>query len=248
MKTLLLFLLLYVQSLFALVSIMPVEIGSKSGLNATGELALTTKKGNTEREDYKGALRVVYDNNISFVTWSEVSAEYGKSKNVEDTHKAYIHIRHIQAITPKTLRAEFFLQTQEDKFKLINSRRLAGAGLRIKLPKLSSNSHGYFGVGTFYEEIHYISSDPTEKNLRLNSYLAYTIELENGATLSYSFYFQPLYNNFHDSVSSHAFALQLNIYKELYLKFKVNYDLDTQAPMNVGKYDFVQNTSFVFNF
>jgi len=248
MKILALFLIIFTQSLYALVSIMPLEVGSKAGFHGSSELSLETKRGNTDKENYKGALRLIYDNNASFVTWAEVSAEYGESNNIEDTNKAYIHARHIQAITPQMLRAEFFLQTQEDKFRLINYRRLAGAGIRAKLPQLSLNSQGYFGVGAFYETINYLSLDPQEKNIRLNSYIAYGLELENGATLSYTFYFQPLYNNFSDAVSTHSLALKLNVYKELFLQFKLSYDADTKAPKDVGQYDFTQNTSFIFNF
>ncbi len=248
MKTILLFLLLIHSQLFALISITPVEIGEDPGLHTKINASLETKRGNTDRDNYKAGARVAYDNNISYVAWSEVSGEYGKSNSIENTNKLFMHIRYIYALTKEDIRLELLGQIQNDKFKLIRERTLAGGGLRFKVFENITNSKGYFGTGAFYEHISYTSDDPTENNLIMNNYLAYTVSFPNGALFTYTFYYQPMISNFGDYIQSHKAQLKLNIYEKLYLSFKLSYDYDSVPPQGIEKYDFYQETAFIFEF
>ncbi len=248
MKTILLFLLFTTQYLFALISITPVEIGENPGLHTKINASLETKRGNTDRDNYKAGTRIAYDNNTTYVTWMELSGEYGKSNSIENTNKLFMHIRYIHAVTKENIRAEALAQIQNDKFKLINERTLAGGGLRFKVFDTIKNSKGYFGVGAFYEHISYTSNDPIENNLIMNNYLAYTMTFPNGALFTYTFYYQPMISNFGDYIQSHKAQLKLNIYERLYLSFKLSYDYDSVPPQGIGKYDFYQETAFIFEF
>jgi len=248
MKTLILLLLITSQSLFALISIVPVEISQNAGVHGELSASLETKRGNTDKDNYKFGARVVYDYNNSFVTWGEISAEYGESSGVQDTNKAFIHLRHIHAITKEDIRLELFLQTQEDKFKSIERRFVGGAGLRFKLFEVFKDGKGYFGAGGFHEYIRYISQDPTEKNLRINTYFAYTVGLGEDSTLSYSLFFQPKIDNIKDYTKAHKLNLQLHIYKALYLNLQLSYDVDTRPATGIEKYDFYQETAFILKF
>jgi len=247
MKYLLLTLILFTQSLFALISITPVEIGTKAGVHGFTELSLQTQRGNTDKDNYQGALKVIYDNNTTFVTWVEISAKYGETNKVEDTNNAYLHFRYIYALSPEYLRVELFTQLQKDKFQLIKHKEINGLGLRVQLSHIFNSGNGYFGIGGFSEAINY--SDNTYKhNIRLNSYLTYQMQINEKSELSYSFYYQPLYNNLSNTVTTHAFALKVEIYKELFLQLKATYNLDTTPAVSVKKENFTQNTSFIFNF
>ena len=251
MKTLLFILILTVQQLFALISIVPVEIGNSPGISGKIEAGLDTKRGNTVKDFYKTSAKVAYDNNSSFVSWIEVSGEYGKANGVEDTNKIFIHARHIHKLTKNILRAEFFVQSQEDRFKAIKQRRLAGAGLRFNLFENPIGGKGYFGIGGFYEYIKYLDTtlDPTEDNARLNTYFAYTIKFAEDSTLAYTLYYQPKFNEFSDHVISNKLELKLHIYLQLFLKFTVSYDVDSVPPNDIeSDYDFSQSTTFVLNF
>ncbi|QHG92000.1 DUF481 domain-containing protein [Sulfurimonas sp. CVO] len=250
MKFYLLITLITTQYLFALVSIAPVEIGEKPGFSNSIETSLETTRGNTDTDSYKASLRTTYDNNTSYIVWAEVSGAYGKASGEENTNKLFSHIRYIHALTDETLRAELFAQLQNDKFRQINSRALGGAGLRFKLFDLLKNGKGYFGAGIFYENIRYENPiiDPTEDNVRVNSYFSYAIEFNKTSSAAYTLYYQPKVDDFSDNVQSHELELKLNIYQNLFLKFSLSYNTDSEPPLGVKKYDFTQNTSFIFNF
>lgn len=248
MKLILLLLFITSQTLFGLISIAPVKIAEKPGLHGKVSTALQTRRGSTKKENYKAAFRIAYDNNSTFVIWSEISAEYGKSNDVEDTNRLYMHIRYIYAITQEVIRGEILGQLQRDKFKLIRERAISGAGLRFKAFELFESSKGYLGVGGFYENINYTSSDPTESHIRLNNYFTYTTGLSDSSSLSYTLYYQPVLDNFNDYIESHKFQLKVHVFKELSLNFKLSYDVDSKPPAGINRYDFYQETSFVFEF
>ena len=248
----LLLLFLSLQQLFALISIVPVDIGSTPGTSGKVEAGLDTIRGNTDKDTYKIALRINYDNNSSFVFWSELSGEYGKANGVENTSKIYSHIRYIYALTDKTLRGELFLQGEEDKFKALAKRRLAGGGLRYQLfENFTGLGKGYFGMGAFYEYIRHIDSniDPKEDNIRVNSYIAHTTKFNEDSNFAYTMYYQPRIDKFSDYAISNKLELQFHIYLHLFLKFSVYYDVDSLPPTSIKhNYDFGQSTTFVYDF
>ncbi len=251
MKSLIILLIISTQTLLALVSIAPVEIGENAGLHGKLGVSLETKRGNTEKDNYKASLKITYDDNVSYVTWAEVSGEYGETNTVEDTNKLYSHVRYIYKVTDEIVRAEVFGQLQTDKFKLLKERSLAGAGARFKIFEIFEKGKGYVGIGGFYENISYIQdtyNNPSEDNIRFNNYLAYTIIFGEKSSFSYTFYYQPMYDNINDYVGSHDVELNLHIYKNLFLKVGVSYNVDSKPPVGVKGDDFTQETMLVFNF
>lgn len=247
-KLILIITLLLTQNLFALVSIAPVEIGENPGLNGEVSLSLETKSGNTDKESYSASAKVAYDNNASYVTWAEISGEYGESDGTKDTNKAYSHVRYIHTTYFDDLKVEAFAQLQSDEFRLIKSRVLGGGGIRYKLFSLFGNDKGYLGLGAFNESITYSSNDPDEDNVRFNTYFAYTINITKDSQFSYTLYYQPKTDMFSDYVQSHQAQLKVKIYKQLFLRLGVTYDFDSKPPMSVKKKDFTQKTALVFEF
>lgn len=249
MKNIIIITILLTQSLFGLISVTPVEIGKKAGFHGKVALSLETKRGNSHKDNYKGALRIVYDDNASFAVWAEVSSSYGEVNDVENTKKSYLHIRYIHAITPVILRGELFAQIEDDKFKLIDSRELFGAGVRLKLFDLTKSMNGYFGTGAMKETVSYTSAmDIEEDSVRVNSYLTYKYYFSKKSSLSYSFYYQPKIDDFGDVVQTHSALLKVPVYKKLSLQISASYNSDSEPPIGVDKYSFSQNTSFVFSF
>jgi len=251
MKKLLIITLITTQYLFGLVTITPVEIGEKAGISSKAEVGLETKRGNTDKDNYKASLRVTYDEASQYILWGEISGEYGKSNGVEDTNKIFSHLRYIHSLTNnQDLRYELFAQLQSDDFKQINSRALSGAGLRYKIFSSTEDGNGYFGLGGFYENVIYKNSatDPDEDNARLNTYLTYTLDFSEKSTFSTTIYYQPKTNDFGDYIQSSQLELNLHIFKSLFLKFKTSWDIDSKPPTGIKKSDFTQTTSFVFNF
>lgn len=243
--------LITIQQLFGLITIVPVEVGQKPGTSGKIEAGLNTKRGNTHTDNYSASMRLNYDDNSSFVLWGELSGEYGEANNIQNTNNIYTHIRYIKAIDASHTRAEIFLQAEEDKFRAINARRVAGGGLRFKILDIFEGSKGYYGLGAMYEYIKYIDPllDPKENNIRLNTYLAYTLKLNNNSNFAYTFYYQPSTDNFSDHVISNKLELQLQVYKKLFLKFNLSYNVDSVPPAGIEEdYDLRQTTTFVLDF
>ncbi|MBU0719965.1 DUF481 domain-containing protein [bacterium] len=245
---LLLILLINITSLMALITITPVDIGEKPGFSTKGAVSLETKKGNTEKSNYKGSVRLSYDDNLSYVTWAEFSGEYGETNTVKDTNNLYSHVRHIRKLEDYAFRTEYFAQLQSDEFKKIEDRALGGAGLRYKLPEILKDSKAYIGVGGFYEYINYSSIDPYENNIRVNTYFAYTIKLEAKTSLSYTLYYQPKIDDFYDYACSNKAELKIHVYKKLFLSFNLYYDIDSRPAMGLKTDDYGQLTNFIFEF
>ena len=150
MKKIIFTVIITTQYLFALVSIAPVEIGEKAGSSVTVEAGLETKRGNTDKDNYSASLRVSYDDNSSFVIWTELSREYGKLNDVEDTNEAFGHLRFIHSLSDnENLRYELFTQLESDDFRQINSRTLGGIGLRYKIFNSKENGKGFLDLANF---------------------------------------------------------------------------------------------------
>lgn len=250
MKYIVAILLITIQ-LSAVVSIKPVEIGDNAGFSGGVELGLDTKRGNTYKDAYKASVNLNYDNNVNYVTWLRISGEYGEANEVEDTNKMYAHLRYIHKLSEEVLRYELFLQAQDDKFKALNYRGVAGLGLRAKIFNTPIGGKGYFGLGAMYEEINYIdpSIDPDESNVRINSYLAYSLNFSKNSSLAYTIYYQPMIDEFKDYVMTNDLELILEIYQKVYLKFSISYDRDSRPPNGVQeKYDLSQSTTFLYEF
>lgn len=250
MKTPIIISLLAAQSLFALVSIIPVEIGKNVGFSNIAEASLDTARGSSDTDNYKASYRSTYDQGRDFVTWVEGSGAYGKANGTENTNKIFAHARYIHAITPDSLRAEIFAQYQNHKFANIKNRYLYGSGARFKTFDTAHDARAYIGLGAFYEDVSYRNSylNPSERNIRLNSYFSYSIDLNDKTSAAYTLYFQPKVDDIADHIQSHEFELKVNIYRDMFLKFAVDYTLDSDPPVGISRYDLTQKTSFVFNF
>jgi len=232
----------------AIITISPVNIGDNPGWSGSLKGSFETKRGNSDVDNYSAGLRASYDNNISYVVWSDFTFSYGKASGETNTNKTYAHIRYIHATSIPEINYELFIQSEMNEFTMVSRRRLAGGGLRYHL---SNDSYGslYFGLGGFYETISYTTSvDPRETNLRVNSYIAYTKQFNKESKLSYVGYYQPKVDDVSDYILSNGLELEVLIYKTLYLNFVFYYDVDSCPAYGVEKEDISQRTSFLYKF
>jgi putative salt-induced outer membrane protein YdiY len=231
----------------SLVTITPVDLGSKPGFSGKVEASFDTKRGNTDKDEYKAGFRIQYDNNKTYLIWVDFTGSYGEASGVKNTNKTYAHLRYIHS-WQKNIDWEIYLQSEANEFTMTEARRLAGGGLRFHLlDELFGKI--YLGIGAFHEYINYSTNvDPLENNDRANIYLAYTKKFKNKTKISYVGYFQPKLDMMDDYILSNGLELKIDIYKELYLKFKIFYDIDTKPAIGVKKYDFSQTTSFLYQF
>lgn len=248
MKFFLLFLSIF-SSLYGVVSVAPVEIGNNPGVSGMVEASIENSRGNTDKDEYKGGIRIQYDNNSSYVTWAEASMNYAEVEKTKNTNKAYLHLRYIHTFYDKqNVNYELFGQVQTNEFTKIKDRLLAGGGYRFFLAHATMGKV-FVGAGAFYEHINYTTQiDPRENNARANLYISYTNDLEEDTTISYVGYYQPKFDDFNDYIVTNSLEFQVHMYKQLYISIKVNYDYDTKPAIGVEKRDFTQTTSLRYKF
>jgi putative salt-induced outer membrane protein YdiY len=236
-----------VSYLEAIITIKPVVIGAKPGTSGTVEGSFQTKRGNTEKDEYTLGIKAQYDNNRSYVTFIDLIGVYGEASGVRNTNKTYLHTRFIHKFIAN-LNYELFFQSETNEFTSVEKRRVVGGGFRYHfLDKKLGDL--FFGLGAYYETISYTTTiDPFEKNVRINSYVAYTTEFTKTASFTYVGYYQPKIDFFNDYILSNAVALKIDIYEHLNLNFKLYYDVDSKPAIGREKMDFTQVTSFSYDF
>ncbi len=241
-------LMMFLLNAQAVITIAPVDIGKQPGLSGGIKGSFSTIRGNTDTDGYSAGLRMVYDNNSSYVAWSDIAFNYAKASGELNTQNTYAHLRYIHTLYKKDVNWEAFIQSQTNKFTKIEKRLLAGLGLRYHT-QMQDYGNIYVGFGAFSEYIKYTTSvDPSEHNLRLNMYIAYKNRFIKNVRFSYIGYYQPRADIFSDAIASNAAELRVTIYKQLSINFELTYNQDTKPAIGVKKYDFSQKTSFVYDF
>lgn len=244
----LIILVLSIVSAQAVITIAPVDIGATPGFSGSVKGSFTTKRGNTDSDEYSAGTRLQYDNNISYVVWADLAFSYAKASGTTNTNKTYAHVRYIHALYEKDLNWEAFVQSQTDKFTKIQKRLIGGMGLRYH-SDIQKYGNIYFGFGGFAEHIDYTSTiDPTEDNTRLNIYIAYKKDFSKNVNISYIGYYQPNTERFSDYILSNSAQLRVKIYGQLSINFEIIYNQDSKPAIGVQNYDFSQKTSFIYEF
>lgn len=237
-----------VMSAQAIITIAPVDIGANPGLSGGIKGSFLTNRGNTQSDEYSAGSRVQYDNNTAYVIWGDIAFSYATASGQTNTNNTFAHVRYIHTLYKKDVNWEAFVQSQTNEFTDVQRRSLAGAGLRLHKLMRSYGSI-YFGFGAFGEHIKYTTnSDPIENNVRLNIYIAYKNKFTKSVKVSYIGYCQPKIDDFSDVIVFNAAELRVRIYKQFSINFKITYNLDTKPATGVEKYDFTQNTSFIYEF
>ena len=249
-KIMKLLLLLFLSiNLFAVITIAPTEIGKEAGFSGAFKGSFETKRGNSDVDNYSAGLKTQYDNNSSYVIWSDIVFDYGKASGETNTNKTYAHLRFIHSLTDnKSINYELFGQVETNYFTEVKHRFLLGGGLRYH-NNMQKYGNLFFGLGAFSEDIKYLSAaDQREQNIRINSYISYTKDFNKKSKLSYVMYYQPRADDFGDYIFSNGLEMTILIYEQLYLSFVLYYDVDSAPAVGIGKEDFTQKTSFIYRF
>jgi len=246
MKTL--FILLIISSyLEAIITITPMEIGKKPGWSGTIKGALQTKRGNTDKDEYSLGVKVQYDNNSSYLIFTDVIGVYGEASGERNTNKTYFHTRYIHKFY-ENLDYELFIQSETNEFTSVEKRRLGGGGLRYHYLH-SDYGDIFIGLGAYWESITYTTQiDPDERNSRINSYVAYVKDFSKEIKFTYVGYYQPRVDKLKDYITSSAIEFKMKIHKEFSLKIIVYYDVDSTPAIGRETTDFTQLTAFSYEF
>lgn len=233
-----------------MVSIAPVDIGSKPGFSGNVSGSLSSKSGNTDKKEYVLGLRLQYDQGSDYLMWGNFTYNYGENSGTKNEDKMYGHVRTLHALIEKQWCGELFVQSEQDEFKDINERSLAGAGVRWEFLNSDAMGKGYVGAGGFFEKIDYAHPliNPYERNKRFNSYVAYTKNFSVSSKLSYIGYYQPQFAKNADYVTSHTAELIVPIYGKLNLSLLAKYLYDSRPPIGVEKKDTAYLTNLLWEF
>jgi len=113
---LLLFIVLQAE---AIITIAPIVIGKKVGFTGLIEGSLETKRGNTQKEEYKLGIKAQYDNNESYLIFTDLIVVYGEASGERNTNKTYAHIRYIYKLT-NAWNPETYFQSETNEFTSVD--------------------------------------------------------------------------------------------------------------------------------
>ncbi len=249
-RTLLLLLLAALAAEAGIIPVKPREIGADPGWSGEAAVSLQTRRGNVETDSYSASLKATYDSNASYLVWGMVRGEYGEAGGVKNTNNSFAHLRYIRQIVGNATVGELFAQIEDDEFKSINDRSLAGAGLRWKFWHERARFGGlFFGLGAFYEYVDYSTeTDPLERNGRMNAYLAYTLYFLKDSLFGVIGYYQPKLDDFDDYALNTSAKIEVPIYGQLYFSFLVIYTHDSRPAVGRKMDDFSQLTQLKWKF
>lgn len=144
-----------------------------------------------------------------------------------------LHGRYNQKIS-QLLRAEAFVQHQNNKLLIIDSRFLTGAGIRLKVLD-KSHLNAYLGQSVMYEIEESSDFDQRNFNWRHNAYFSLTLATtDEKVTLTNTLYFQPLYRAIGNHRILQQFKIEVPVSKVISLSGSYNYFLMSETPSGVS--------------
>lgn len=147
-----------------------------------------------------------------------------RSKKEDFQNSWFTHARFNRKLS-ELLRAEVFLQSQNNQKLTIMKRNLIGVGLRFKFVATNTTS-AYFGNSYMYELESIGSPEQRFYNHRNSSYLSINRTFANlNLDITGTVYFQPLYRNFANHRILSQFKAQVPLTKRISLTALYNYSI-----------------------
>jgi len=250
----LLYFLFFTLPIFAIVDIVPVDFQDTSeGFSGSAFGSYELKRGNTDKNELDIGGRLQFDTDET-ITWIEGEMEKDKVRGIDTDDNAFVHLRHVHQLYTPSWAWEVFTQFKKDQFKNIQDRSLVGGGLRYKVFDIGDYNKMFFGLGMYDERVSYTPDpvtgkvDPSEINLRMNSYLSYRTKVNKVLDVSLLSYFQPKVNAMHDYMAATTAELIVHLTKVLDLSYTIEYDYDSRPPTEIKKEDIDQRLSFIYRF
>ncbi|MCW9014955.1 MAG: DUF481 domain-containing protein [Gammaproteobacteria bacterium] len=226
-------------------------VSQELGLRTNVNLDLSGKNGNTKNAKYSLGTKV-QSYKTDYTQLAIFNYEYGESSNVKDTDNGFLHLRQVWYSTD-TLFWEGYAQIENDEFKRLTIRALAGGGARFKLIHKPQKHSAYIGAGLFYskEELDDAAGTTdagTEYYTRLNIYQIYKYAINRNSRLLNTVYYQPDIEEFSDYRLLEKFKFQVDINSHLSINISLDIARDNQPPENVEKTDTSYTTGFEYKF
>ena len=212
---------------------------TEKGFSTDLRLAFSTRSGNVDITELGLSLRqdFVAEKSTSFLV---VRGLYGWKDGDPFSNEGLVHLRHVRKDW-RTVAPEFFTQVNYDKARLLEFRSLGGGGVRIRL---FEGERLQMAWGTAYMiEYERFDLPPNAWHPRSNThhrwsnYLSLRADFGKGATLAWTTYLQPRFDDFGDVKALNDGELETDLVGRLALTVTVRLRYDGQPPDGVEKRD-----------
>lgn len=221
---------------------------SDKGWYSRFEFGFSGKSGNVNSHRYKTNFRIDYLH-PSWHCFSLLQNNVDFNNSVKIDERIFFHLRTIYT-SNHDFQPEFFYQMTQENFQNLSLRLLLGGGIRhtcsFQFPFLEWNSSHMWGLGLCLEKEFY-SLSPSQKTVRVNSYLS--LQLMPSDTLSHNFslYFQPSLDNFKRYRIATTFLSSFSLSNSLSLNLRLTIDYDSHPQFDTSPYDLRYTTNFSFH-
>ncbi len=161
-------------------------------------------------------------------------------------NSGYGHLRFNRKINP-TIRLELFTQLQYNSVTKITARYLNGAGLRFKLSPYET-AKIYWGIAAMYEYEELSSPEIINKDIRLSSYMTFTLAPVKTITFRNTTYVQPLTADFNDYRLSNSTKLNFGITSNLSFTTDFSFLYDSVPPEGVPNINYQVRNGLSYKF
>ncbi|MFT4533477.1 MAG: hypothetical protein ACJA1A_003187 [Saprospiraceae bacterium] len=156
------------------------------------------------------------------------------------------HFRFNSKFSTKTS-LELFTQLQYNSVTKITARFLNGAGLRFKLSPYET-AKVYWGVAAMYEYEELSDPQIINKDIRLSTYLSFTLAPVKTITLRNTTYAQPLTGDFNDYRLLNNTTLRFGITKNLSFSTDFSFLYDSRPPIDVPNINYQVKNGLNYRF
>lgn len=223
---------------------------AKIGFSGIANIDITAITGNTDFQFFNLNGRVNYNWGNDY-TFFVVDGGFGWDKGERIFNQALAHLRHVQKLSD-LLQLEIFTQTDFNKKRLLDDRRLIGGGLRFRILK-QNNLKLRLGTSYFYEYEKFNSPiNKDEKHIvyanRISTYLTFELSLKDDVTLLVVNHFQPKIGGWNDYriLSDNSLIIALSSLLDVKINFNLRYD--TRPPQTIKSIDTITRFGFAFKF
>lgn len=208
----------------------------------------SAKAGNTEYTSYRGTGRLDY-NGKKFDTFIVGNFEFKNATSEKIENQGFVHWRGVTNIATRTT-WEVFLQRQYDEFIDLNSRNLAGTGIKYRVIEFMSKGDSAktldvnISTGLMYETEDYtVGNDKVNKYLwRSTNFISVDWLIKKKLNLTGVVYFQPAFNNLNNYRIASDVSFEVAIAKSLHFITEFSLRYNNMPITDVKKYDFsIQN-------
>ncbi len=208
----------------------------------------TAKAGNTEYTAYTGTGRVDYNGN-TFDTFLVGNFEFKNTADKKVENQGFLHLRGITHITERAT-WEVFLQRQYDEFIDLNSRNLAGTGLKYRVIEhiagadSSKSLDVNVSLGVMYETEEYdVDAGIVSKELwRSTNFISVDWLIKKKLSLTGVLYYQPAFKNFKNYRIASELGFEFALARSLHFIVDFTWRYNNLPITDVKKYDLsVQN-------